>query len=88
MAIFYRKPFAVEAKQWHKHGDHHAVFKACAATWELLPEEHHATHGLLGRSCQVVHPSDWIVTAPGEDVRVYSDRVFRDLFYPQHLCKA
>lgn len=71
----YAQVTPVEAKQWHKHGDHpHVTDVPHPHSTNYGPE-----HGWLGG--QVVRPGDWLV-GEGDNLRVVRPDVFDKTFKP------
>ena len=86
---FRKKPVAVEAEQWHKHGDHPAVSyfhregyvsnQKCNDCFAIMSD-----HGWIdARDCgEAVCPSDWIVYDEYGDAHAWSNEAFLDKHEP------
>ena len=81
MARYKSKPEIVNATQWFKWGDHPRETSDPAGG----PIGDNTPGVMCGRNFVQLRPGDWIVTANGKGIRVYSDADFKKLYEPDEF---
>jgi len=81
---FRKKPIVIEATQWHKHGDHPAVFQVPSNHPAWGCEEQAARCGWIQtlEGGHFVLPGDWIITGVKGEFYPCKPDIFAETYEP------
>lgn len=80
MARYRKKPVVIEASQWHKHGDHVAVYRYGDSTIDQYPAYKDCGFVNTLEGPLNVTPGDWIITGVKGEVYPCKPDIF-DITY-------